>query len=143
MRLECAIAAGAVITALTACKTQQCITHCGPESLSIIMSYLERGLCEHAFERAKLELEYNPEDAMLHNAFGAVLLTCTPNDPEAAIARFKRAIALDSELAPAHNNLASALLQRTTPDYELACEELEEALAIDPGYLDARENLGM
>jgi Tfp pilus assembly protein PilF len=140
MSYRCAIAA---IVGITACRTQQTPNGPATEAAVQILRYLEQGMCEHALERGKLALEYDPEDAALHNVFGIVLLQCTPHDPEPAIARFKRAIAIDSDLTTAHNNLGTALLQRTKPDYELACEEFGEALAIDPGYLDARENLGM
>lgn len=88
MWLRCLFPA-VLAAALISCASQPCVAHCGPEAQLEVLRYLELGMCERAHERAKLALEYNPDEAPLHNLLGMVMLTCTPNDPEPAIARFK------------------------------------------------------
>jgi serine/threonine-protein kinase len=73
-----------------------------------------------------------------------IFRTVAPEDCEAAIARFERAIQLDPDFALAHDGLGACYVNRvfkgfgSAEDYERAERAFEKALALDPSITEAR-----
>ena len=63
------------------------------------------------------------------------------NQPDAAEARFERAVKLDPKSALAHNSLATLYGQQGKLDRSI--EELESAIRLQPDYEPAYLNLGI
>ncbi|MFN2596409.1 MAG: protein kinase [Pyrinomonadaceae bacterium] len=73
-----------------------------------------------------------------------IFRTVAPEDCDAAVSHFERAVSLDPDFALAHDGLGAAFANRVfkgfggAADYERAEESFKRALAIDPQLVEAR-----
>ncbi|HEX8843579.1 MAG TPA: protein kinase [Pyrinomonadaceae bacterium] len=73
-----------------------------------------------------------------------IFRTVAPEDCDAAIAHFERAVELDPDFALAHDGLGACYVNRvlkglgSAEDYERAASAFEKALSLDPNIVEAR-----
>lgn len=97
-----------------------------------------RGDLKGAAEQYELALQLRPEDAMVNNAVGGLLLG--GGRPDAAVRYFLAALKARSGYFDAHYNLGMALAN--TGDFPGAAEQFGAAVAIKPDDANAQANFG-
>jgi Flp pilus assembly protein TadD len=99
---------------------------------------MNAGRQAEALPLLKQALAQDPDDAEVHNSYGAAL-AATQHVPE-AIEQFRTASRLSPDYPDAHSNLGSALVESGRLAEAIA--EFRKALALSPDYAEAQVGLG-
>jgi len=92
-----------------------------------------------AAEKAKLALQFDPDNAAAHSNLASALANL--GKYEEAIAQHRKAVELDLKHAPAYGNWGAALDNLGKPEEAIA--QFRKAVEIDPKYAMAYNNLGL
>jgi Flp pilus assembly protein TadD len=106
-------------------------------NMTLGLAYMRRQRLEAAAERLRLALTLDPRDAMLHAAWGDLMLAEARYDE--AVASFERALARSPDESALHNKAAIAYAYVGQTDR--ARQHFERAVALDPENPEPAANL--
>ena len=105
----------------------------GADGLLLVMVHLREGEYDDALRVARVLIERDPDNPLLHNLVGGALVGA--RDRDGARASFEQALAIDPRFLPAHANLARLDLQDGAAD--AAARRYRMMLGVNPLEIEA------